>query len=311
MQKICILASGGDCPGMNACVEAIYKYAKANGMNTVAAMNGFDGLVDDVFVNVTDTNATGISHKSGCVFGCSRSPRIKEHQGFKSAVSNIKKHGIDAMIVIGGNGSLVGAGRFKNAGINVTFIPGTIDNDVPGHKHSIGFSSACENSVKLIDTLKATMETSERDHIVQLMGRHCNELTQRVGIATFADVIDMEGARVTAQQVANVFVQNRKAGKTSNFMIMQERKAENAVKERLEDAKFLNEISRAAKSDNIRMSVLGYLQRGASPSCHDRFLAVLYGKAAVECIAKKQCGMGVAFINDGLHLLNIELAPIP
>ena len=311
MTKICILASGGDCPGMNACVESICTTGWRSGMEVWAAMNGFDGLVDDVCTVVSAERVIGISHLSGCVFGCNRSPRIMQREGFKKAMATIAKYGFDAVIVLGGNGSLIGAGRFKNAGVNVFFVPSTIDNDVPGYKNALGFASACEQSVKLVDTIRATMETSERDHIVQLMGRHCNELTQRVGVATFADIIDMEGARVTPAQVAKVFIQNRNNGKTSNMMVMQERKKDCDFQERAEDAKFLEAISKAAGTNNIRMSVLGYLQRGATPSCWDRFLAVQYGRTVVDCISKGQGGVGVSMASDTMNLFNIEIAPIP
>jgi len=296
---------------MNACVEAIYLHATANGMEVWAGQNGFDGLIDDDFVRLTPSNAVGISHKSGCVFGCNRSSRLTTTKAFAQALTNVKKNDFDAVIVLGGNGSLIGSGRFKNAGVKVIFVPSTIDNDVPGYKNALGFSSACESSVKAIDAIRVTMETSQRDHIVQLMGRHCNELALRVGAATFADIIDMEGARVTPTDVAKVFMANRAAGKKSNMLLMQERRGKNNCEERANDAKFLADISKAAGSDNVRMSVLGYLQRGADPSCQDRFLAVSYGKAAVDLIARKQFGTGVSMINDQVHVLNIELAPVP
>jgi len=311
MRKICVIASGGDGPGMNACAEAIFLAANANGMKVYAAVNGFDGLVEGAIMQLTRENCTGISCKSGCVFGCNRGPKMATHEGFKAAMATIKKYGFDCLVVMGGNGTLMGTGRFKNAGVNTLFIPGTIDNDVPGHKNSLGFASACESAVKLVDMLRATMETSERDHIVQLMGRNCNELALRVGEATFADIIDMEGARVTPDLVAKVFKANRAAGKRSNIMIMQERKGADVVSEKIEDAKFLEQVSQACGDPNIRMSVLGYLQRGADPTCFDRYLASQYGRAAVECVLSKTYGVGLYWDSGNVHTTNIPLSPIP
>ena len=296
---------------MNACIEAIFLHATAKKISVFASVNGFEGLIDGNIVPVTQHNAIGISHKSGCVFGANRSPRLKTSAHFKKAVDNIKKHGFGCVIVLGGNGSIVGSGRLKSAGVNILFVPATIDNDVPGYKNALGFSSACESAVKHIDTIQTTMRTSERDHIVQLMGRDCNELTLRVGQATFADVIDMSGARVTPEQVANVFKANRKMGKKSNMLLMQERKMESYCEQTANDAKFLKDISQAAGDDNIRLSVLGYLQRGADPSCHDRLLAISYGRATVDLITKKQFGVGLSFAHSTVNILNIEPAPIP
>jgi len=311
MRKICVLASGGDCPGLNACIEAIYLSSIANGMEVWAAINGFDGLVTGEIVKACRDSATGISNRSGCVFGCNRGIKYRTHEGFKSAIANIKKHGFECIVVLGGNGSLVGTGRLRTAGINAVYIPSTVDNDVPGYKKSLGFGSACESAVKMVDMLRATMETSERDHIVQLMGRNCNELAVRVGTATFADLIDMEGARISPEQVASVFKANRAAGKKSNFMILQEFKADDAVQEKLVSAEYLKRIMQAMGTNDIRLNVLGHLQRGADPSCFDRYLAVRYGKAAVECVLHKKYGFGLDLVKDTITFHEIEFSPIP
>ena len=310
-KKICVLASGGDCPGMNTVVEVINMIAIHNGIEVWGARNGFNGLLDGDVYKLGYKDTQNISHQSGCILGSNRTPRMTQGVGFRSVIENIKKHDFTAVIVLGGNGSLIGSGRLKNAGVNVLYIPSTIDNDVPGYKNALGFSSACEESVRLIDNIKLTMMTSERDHIVQLMGRKCPELALKIGTATLADIIDMEGARVTPSQVAKVFIQNRKAGKKSNMLVMQERVDKNAVCEFTENAKFLGDVSKACESDNTRMSVLGYLQRGAGVSCHDRFLAVQYGKAAVDAVMNNKFGVGVYMTDEVLHYNDIELAPIP
>jgi len=310
-KRICILASGGDAPGMNACFEAIYHRASEFGLEVFAAMHGFDGLIDDDIVRVTRENGTGISGVSGCVFKCARSPRFKTRDGFASAIATIKKHQFDALIALGGDGSFIGLGRLKNAGVPLVGIPATIDNDVPFTKESLGFSSACENAVELIDMLKVTMETNGRDHVVQIMGRHCNDLAQTIGEATFADIIDMEGHRHTPKMVADIFAQKRRQGKTSCFMIMLERKNTDVVQEAIANANYLQELTQVSGNSSIRMNTLGHLQRGARPSCHDRFLAVTYGRAALDCVMRKKFGVSVAMINGQIKLVNIDLTPIP
>ena len=311
MGKICVLASGGDAPGMNAFFEAVYLYGTAKGLEVYAAIDGYNGLIDNKIVKMTPENSIGISARGGCVFKCGRCPRVMEHEGFAIAVANIKKNRFTTIIVAGGNGSLIGARRFKNAGVNVIFVPVTIDNDVDTTNQSLGFSSACESSVKMIDMLKNTMETSNRDHVVQLMGRSSNALAVTVGTATFADLVDMEGARHTPEQVAEVFLRNRRAGKMSNMLIMQERKGKDFTEDILFGVNFVKQLCVACKDDNIRITTLGYLQRGAETSCRDRFLAVMYARAAVESILVNQFGVGVAMVNEAVCYIKIELAPIP
>jgi 6-phosphofructokinase 1 len=155
------------------------------------------------------------------------------------------------------------------------------------------------------------MTTIQRDHIIQLMGRHCNELTSAVGLATFADIVDMEGQRHTPEQVAAIFKKNRAKGKTSNFMIMQERKIGDEVASMIENANYLKAVMAAANDNTIRMTTLGFLQRGATPTCRDRWLAIKYGRAAVDCISENKFGVGLTKVGSVVKLYELELAPIP
>jgi len=308
--KICVLASGGDAPGMNACVKAIYEYGKTRGVETYVGLNGLDGLIDEQFARCTDENTANIANRAGCVFFCGRCKRFNDSKGVMDAVASFKKNKFDALVIIGGNGSQIATGRLKQAGIPTVFIPGTIDNDVPNTKNSLGFSSALESAIRNIDDLTATMTTIKRDHIVELMGRGSNELATVLGLASFADVVDMEGQRHTPEQIADVFVKNRKAGKTSNFAIMQENKSPSAVTMAVESAKFLEGVQIACKDDTVRTTTLGFLQRGATPSCRDRWLAVLYGHTAIDLILKKQFGKGITYNNDKIELYEIAKKPI-
>jgi len=311
MKRICVIASGGDAPGMNACLEAIYLHAGARGYETWVAFSGYDGLIYDNISYVTPEKVIGISGISGYVYKSARSPLFTTKQGFTAAISNIKKHGFEAVIVIGGNGSFIGAGRLKKAGIPVIGVPATIDNDVFTTRHNLGFSSACETAVQMVDMLRATMETNQRDHVVLLMGRHCDDLARTVGQATFADIIDMEGNRHTPQMVANIFAAKRKAGKTSCMMIMQERKGPSAIQEAIDAANYMQELCTVSGDSQIRMNTLGHLQRGAPPSCRDRFLAVAYGRGAVDSIVKKHFGVSLAMIDRDVCLVDLPVAPIP
>jgi 6-phosphofructokinase 1 len=311
MKKICVVASGGDCPAMNACVEAVYTYGKEKGFEVWAGINGYNGLIFNEFVKMTDQNALGISGRGGCVFKCGRASTFLSQPSFNNAVKNVKKAGFSAVIVLGGNGSTDGAGRLKNAGLPMIVIPATIDNDVDFTKNSLGFSSACESAVRQLDDIRATMETGMRDYAVVLMGRHCNEMTKRIGTATFAEVIDMEGDRHTPEQIAKIFKANRAAGKTCNMVLTQEKKSATHVTELREGADFVEALWNATGDKNIRMQTLGYLQRGAVPSCFDRFIAVLYGRASVDCVLANKLGVGLSVVNDQVEIIDLKLSPIP
>jgi 6-phosphofructokinase 1 len=310
-KKICVIASGGDAPGMNACCEAIFRAGSAKGFEVWAGINGFNGLINDNFVKMTLGNAVGISDKSGCVFKCGRAQNFLEHDTFARAVSNFKKHGFEGLICLGGNGSTNGCGRLKNAGLNVIVIPGTIDNDVDFSEHSLGFDSACEAATRAVDSIRATMETSDRNFIIEIMGRHCNKLTEKIGYSVFADIVDMDGQRYTAPQIAEMFAANRKNGKPSNFIIMQERKGTEYVQQSIDTMIFIKEIITATKDKDIRLTSVGYLQRGAYPTMFDRFLARAYGEAAVDCVIKKQFGVGTTMENGKVILKDVPIAPIP
>jgi 6-phosphofructokinase 1 len=161
-----------------------------------------------------------------------------------------------------------------------------------------------------MDALCATFTTIKRDHIVNLMGRGCTEVASVVGLSTFADVVDMEGQRHTPEQIANVFMANRKKGKTSSFVIMQERKEPDEVAMMMNSAKFLGEVMKFTGDKTIRMTTLGFLQRGAVPSCRDRWLGVLYANKAVELLHEKKYGLGVCTINDEIQTYEVKLADI-
>ena len=290
---------------MNACFEAAFDFASSHGYELYAATGGFDGLINNSVVRVDKSSAWGISHVSGCNFKCGRSQAFKTQEGLEKAVANIKIHGFEALIILGGNGSFVGVGRLKKAGVNAVGIPATIDNDVFVTNHSLGFSSACESAIKLIDNLKSTMLTNNRDHVVQLMGRHCSALTCVVGEAAFADVIDTVDKRYTAAQVANIFGDKRKSGKQSCLMVMQEKKAEDVVSEAIESAKLLGAISEAGKNPDLRMTTLGHLQRGAPPSCRDRWLALNYARTAINAIVARRFGTAVALVGEEFILVEL------
>ena len=311
--KLCVIASGGDAPGMNACVESIHRTATAAGIPAFFATAGYDGLVNNNVAPLTPDIALHIAPAAGCVLKAGRSDAFRTPEGLEKAVRNIRKHKFTHIVILGGNGSFKGAARLAAAGVPVLCIPATIDNDVFFTKNSLGFSSACEKSTALVDGLKETMRTNDRDHIVQMMGWHCDQLTTTVGAATFAEILDTNANRHTPEQIAQIFAQNRRNGITSNMMLMQERLAPDRqtadiVAEGTAKYDFLSEVMAATGDEGIRINVLGHLQRGARPSCRDRWLGAHYGRLAVELAATNQSNLAIALLGDEFRAVALEQA---
>lgn len=306
MKKICILASGGDAPGMNACVESVFLSASRHGFETYGAIAGYHGLVKNEIIRLAPANATNISHLTGCVLKCGRSEEFTTPAGFDTALATIRGHGFVCVVVLGGNGSMRGAQKLHASGIPVVFIPATIDNDVSFSKECLGFSSAAEESVRLVDNLNGTMQTNNRDHVVQVMGWDCPDLANFVGLATFADIVDTNAGRHSPNQVAEVFNNNRKNGKTSNLMIMQEKRSTDIVAEAQDTVNYLGTLTRAVGIGRVRMTTLGHLQRGAVPSARDRWLGNLYGEKAASLIHGGKTGLCITLAGDKITTVNIK-----
>ena len=314
MKRICVLASGGDAPGMNACVEGLYTYAKKRGIEVWAAIGGYDGIVSNN-VKMLGDEVLDISSLTGCILKCGRSTHFMTDTGLKQAIGNIKSNKFDAIVILGGNGSLKGAwDRLHLNGVNVIGIPSTIDNDVNFTDHSLGFDSAVEYSTTLVDNLKGTMQTNNRHQIVEVMGRGSPAVAIKVGIATGADIIDTVHSRHTPQQIAELFT---KSAKPSLLVIMQEVKApgNDPQAQSQGSSQFLQQVSTAmgTQHDRVRLTVLGHLQRGAKPSAHDRYLGFAYADYAINAIAHDNYNIAVGILKNTntIACVHIEQANTP
>ncbi|MCL2587185.1 MAG: 6-phosphofructokinase [Firmicutes bacterium] len=307
-KKILVIASGGDAPGMNACVESIWTHAQKFGWQVFGGA-GYTALIEGLWVPIDAALASGISHMTACVVGSSRSKAFGTPEGIAAAVANAKAS-FDAIVVLGGNGSLKGAWeKLERNGVNVIGIPATIDNDVFFTKNSLGFSSAVEEGARLVDNLNGTMRANERDHVIQIMGWHCDELTKAIGEATFADIIDVNENRHSPQQIAQILERNRTAGKGSSTVLIQEKvdksKDRNFIREMHEGVDFWNQIA-AFAGDDIRGHILGHTLRGAAPSARDRWLGFHYGRVAVELIQVGKFGVGIGLVGDDFTTETLE-----
>ena len=297
-KKICMLVSGGDAPGMNACMEAIFNYATRLGWEVWIARKGYQGLLDENLVLATPDICRNISHITGCVFKTSRSKEFATDEGKIKAGEIIKKHGFDATIIIGGNGSLAGAERLKKlTKANVIGIPATVDNDCYFTDNSIGFSSAVENIVRYVDMVKPVMQTCDRSFLFEVMGKGCSELAINAGIASFANLVDRSEKRFSVEQIAKLFNEQKSLGNTTCMAIIEENRegADNLLKD-------VQDLT----GPEIRFERGYYYQRGMAPTARDRFLAIHYGVMAVDCIKDGKFGVAVGRLGGELKTWKLE-----
>ena len=280
-----MLASGGDAPGMNACMEAVFNYGMQLGFEVWVARMGYDGILNEHLVLATRDKCNGISHLAGCVYRCGRSTAFNSVSGTRKAIEVLRKHAFDALVVLGGDGSLRGLERLKQAGINVIGVPATVDNDCYYTKNALGYASAVEAVVQYVDRIKPTMQTNERSFMVQVMGKGCSDLALTSAVACFANFVDRSEKRYTAAQVSDLFNSQREKGNTSCIGIVEENRKDLDT--------FLEGIKIRSHDGKVRLDQGYYYQRGAVPSFRDRLLAAQYGIKAVDLIKEGKYGVAI------------------
>jgi len=275
MKRIAVLTSGGDAPGMNAAIRAVVKTAVYNNMEVYGVYAGFQGLIDDRIVPFTVKDASGHIQNGGTILETGRSAAFTTTDGRKRAAENLKKYNIEGLVVIGGDGSFRGAlDLSKEHGIKVMGIPATIDNDLAYTDITIGFDTAVNNVIDAVNKIRDTMTSHSRVSIVEVMGRHCGELALCAGIACGAEAIVIpEQGKPNVKEIVKNLTNNKKNGKKASIIILAEGAARsNELKEM---------IFKEADDFEIKSSVLGYIQRGGSPTVRDRILASRLGYTAV------------------------------
>jgi 6-phosphofructokinase 1 len=304
MKRIGLLTSGGDCPGLNACIRAVVRTASYYGLETVGFIRGFKGLVDNDFKILDYKSVAGILQRGGTVLLTAREPRFKDYQYRKKAYENIKKLGIDALFVIGGNGSFQGAYLLqKEFGLNVIGIPKTIDNDIFGTEYSIGFDTAVNNAMEAIDKIKDTTMSHERVFIVEVMGRDSGFIALEVGLATGAEITLIPEYPLPLHIVEEKILKAKSMGKGFAIIVVAE-----GVASAKELAEILTERLKDKDIGEIRYQVLGYIQRGGSPTAYDRIMASKFGVFAVEKYVAGEKNFMVAFENGSVVLKPLEVS---
>lgn len=286
LKKIAVLTSGGDAPGMNAAVRAVTRGALAKGWEVFGVRNGYAGLVGNTMDPLLARDVGGIVQRGGTLLGSARCPEFKERAGREVALRHLASRGIDALVVIGGNGSQTGSAALDSEGFQVVGVASTIDNDLYGTDISIGSDTAVNITLEAIDRLRTTASSHQRAFAVETMGRDCGYIALMAGIAGGAEVIAIPEHEIGPAEVVERLRAAYQRGKTHALVVIAEG-ARCGVKELMRHYEEL----RAAIGFELRVTRLGHVVRGGSPSAADRVLATRLGAAAVEQLARGQHGM--------------------
>lgn len=273
MKNIAILTSGGDAPGMNAAVAAVIKTAYANNIQPWVVQDGYKGLITNQIRKVDIKFADSIVNRGGTIIGSARLPEFKEEKVRQEAVKNLKKLNIEALVVIGGDGSYQGAEKLSNMGINCIGIPGTIDNDIVSSDLTIGFDTALNTVVNSIDAIRDTADSHNRCMVVEIMGNNCGDLTLFAATATGAEVMSTKESPLTRDEIISQVMELKKKDHRSVIV---------AVSEKQFNAEELAKEIMAKTGYDSRHTVLGHIQRGGKPTAMERYWATRFGIYAVE-----------------------------
>lgn len=320
MKKIGVLTGGGDCPGLNAAIRAVVRKSLQYGWEIIGIKNGWQGLIDGDMEILTDYAVSGILPKGGTIIGTSRTNPFKNKEDTQKLMDNIKKSGLHAIIAIGGDDTLSVAEKLRQKGINIIGIPKTIDNDLSATDYTFGFDTAVSVVTKAIDRLHTTAESHHRVIVVEVMGRYAGWIATTGGIAGGADEILIPEVPFNIEEVCSNLKQRYDRGKTFSIVVVAEgakpeQKEKEIVKSERKDefghtqlggiGHYIADEIEKRMNIETRVTVLGHVQRGGTPTAYDRVLATRYGVKAVELIKKEDFGKMVAL--RGNKILPVDL----
>ena len=277
MKTIGVLTSGGDAPGMNAAIRSIVRAAAYMGMTVKGIKRGYNGLIENNIVDLDIRSVSDIIQRGGTVLYTARCPRFTTEEGMQEAIKNCKNNGIEGLIVIGGDGSFRGARDLSLRGIPCIGIPGTIDNDIPSTEYTIGFDTAMNTVVEMVDKLRHTACSHERCSVVEVMGHGAGDIALQSGLAVGATAIVVPEIGFDLQNVIDKILETKKNGR-NHFIIV--------ASEGLCDATQLARQLQESTGIETRATILGHIQRGGNPTLRDRVVASKMGYAAVELLSK-------------------------
>lgn len=299
--RIGVLTSGGDSPGMNAAIRAVVRTGIYNGLEVFGILRGYSGMVDGDIFKMESKSVANIIQRGGTILKTSRCKEFYEKEGREKAYKHLKKHGINGLVIIGGDGSFRGAQIFsKEFDIPCIGLPGTIDKDIAGTDFTIGFDTAVNTAVEAIDKIRDTMDAHDRLFVIEVMGRDSGYIALHSGIATGAENILIPEKDTDIEGILSALMEKERRQKLVNLIVVAE-------------GKFgANEVAKVIKErlpqQEVRVCILGHIQRGGSPSCFDRLVASRMGYAAVECLLEGRFNVFVGILNNRMHYIPLDEA---
>lgn len=291
MKKIGVLTSGGDSPGMNAAIRAVVRKGIFHGLEVYGIYNGYSGLISGKIQKLELGSVGDIIHRGGTMLYTARCEEFKTIEGQKKGIEQLKKFGIEGLVVIGGNGSYMGAKKLTEHGYPCVGVPGTIDNDIPGTDYTIGFDTALNTVIQAIDKIRDTATSHERTYVIEVMGRDAGDIALWSGLAGGAETILIPEADFKIEEIIDRLKRGHERGKKHSIIIVAE-----GVGSGVEIGQKIKEMT----NFETRVSVLGHIQRGGSPTAFDRVLASRLGAYAVELLLNGKGGRCVGIQNNQL-----------
>jgi 6-phosphofructokinase 1 len=304
ISKLAVLTSGGDAPGMNPCIRSVVRTAIYNGLDVVGIRRGYQGLIEDDMFDMQTRSVSNILNLGGTILKTARCLPFRTDEGMEIAYQNLKKHGIDALVVIGGDGTFTGALRFsrKYPDISVMGVPGTIDNDLYGSTYTLGFDTATNTVIEAIDKIRDTADAHDRLFFVEVMGRDSGAIALRAGISCGAEAILLPEKETAIEDLINNLKNGQSNKKSSSIVIVAEGDKHGGA---YDIAKL---VQKEINVYDIKVTILGHLQRGGSPSAFDRILGSRLGYAAVNALIKGENQMMVGLQANYIKLTTLEEA---
>lgn len=301
--RIGVLTSGGDAPGMNAAIRAVVRTAIYHGIEVYGIMRGYQGMIDDDMIKMENKSVANIIQRGGTILKTARCKEFYEPEGRKKAYNTLKKRGIDGLVIIGGDGSFRGAVKLSEEfDIPCIGLAGTIDKDIHGSDFTIGFDTAVNTAIQAIDKIRDTMDAHDRIFIIEVMGRDAGYIALHSGIATGAENILIPERRANIKDIIKALQEKERRKKLVNLIVVAEGCVEGGAFE------VQKALQASLPNAEIRVAVLGHIQRGGSPTGIDRLIASRMGYHAVECLLEGRYNVFVGILNNKMHYIPLEKA---
>ncbi|WP_207956956.1 ATP-dependent 6-phosphofructokinase [Rubrobacter tropicus] len=297
--RVAVLTSGGDAPGMNGAIRAATRTAFVRDWEVLGVPDGYRGLLEGRFRRLTDRTMGGILHRGGTILGTAREPQLLTEEGQRQGLAALKRAGVEGLVVIGGGGSLKGALALAKLGVPTVGVPATIDNDVPFTDMSIGVDTALNTALEAIDRIKDTASSHRRAHVVEVMGRNCGYLALACALAAGAEAVLLPEHEPHPEDLLGALASSYERGKPHFIVVAAEGSG-------LPARKFHEYVNAAEDTFESRLTILGHVQRGGSPTAYDRLLGSRLGAAALRALAEGEPGIMVGVSGRRLERFPLE-----